>query len=186
MNMGQERHMQMAGGNGSNQLRQYAGQNARNQIRYNAGQNARIQIGQNVGQNQEEREINVNYIFMANLQQASTSGTHTDTTLIVDSDGSAEVHQYGNSYNNEIFYMFSEEEKYIELLKSTTDTYLEQHSDSNIIHEASYMDPSGGQVKQHQATIEETRTFYESLYNKLVNEVEKVNMVDRETRNVNE
>nr|GFC98400.1 hypothetical protein [Tanacetum cinerariifolium] len=30
MNMGQDRHMQMVGGNGGNQFRQYAGQNVRN------------------------------------------------------------------------------------------------------------------------------------------------------------
>nr|GFA30035.1 hypothetical protein [Tanacetum cinerariifolium] len=30
MNMGQDRQMQMVGGNGKNQFRQYAGQNARN------------------------------------------------------------------------------------------------------------------------------------------------------------
>ncbi|GJS16770.1 hypothetical protein Tco_0411242 [Tanacetum coccineum] len=37
MNMRQDRHMQMVGGNGGNQFRQYAGQNAGNQIGYNAG-----------------------------------------------------------------------------------------------------------------------------------------------------
>nr|GFC89670.1 hypothetical protein [Tanacetum cinerariifolium] len=35
MNMGQDRQMQMVGGNGGNQFRQYAGQNARNPAGYN-------------------------------------------------------------------------------------------------------------------------------------------------------
>nr|GEZ48614.1 hypothetical protein [Tanacetum cinerariifolium] len=35
MNMGQDRQMQMVGGNGGNQFRQYAGQNAGNSARYN-------------------------------------------------------------------------------------------------------------------------------------------------------
>nr|GFD09416.1 hypothetical protein [Tanacetum cinerariifolium] len=39
MNMGQDRHMQMIGGNGGNQFRQYAGQNARNLNGYNEVQN---------------------------------------------------------------------------------------------------------------------------------------------------
>nr|GFA14457.1 hypothetical protein [Tanacetum cinerariifolium] len=53
MNMGQDRQMQMVGGNGGNQFRQYAGQNARNpagyndvignQVNQNAVQNPRIQ-----------------------------------------------------------------------------------------------------------------------------------------------
>nr|GFC15776.1 hypothetical protein [Tanacetum cinerariifolium] len=56
MNMGQDRQMQMVGGNGGNQFRQYAGQNAgnpagyndviENQVNQNAVQNPRIQ---NVG-----------------------------------------------------------------------------------------------------------------------------------------
>nr|GEY12523.1 hypothetical protein [Tanacetum cinerariifolium] len=41
MNMGQDRQMQMVGGNGENQFRQYAGQNVRNLNGYNAVQNTR-------------------------------------------------------------------------------------------------------------------------------------------------
>nr|GEW71361.1 hypothetical protein [Tanacetum cinerariifolium] len=43
MNMGQDRQMQMIGGNGGNQFRQYAGQNAWNLNGYNAVQNVRNQ-----------------------------------------------------------------------------------------------------------------------------------------------
>ncbi|GKF29882.1 hypothetical protein Tco_0096224 [Tanacetum coccineum] len=39
MNMGQDRQMQMVGGNGGNQFRQYDGQNVGNQNGYNAIQN---------------------------------------------------------------------------------------------------------------------------------------------------
>nr|GEV68788.1 hypothetical protein [Tanacetum cinerariifolium] len=38
----------------------------------------------------EIKEVNANYILMANLQQASTSGTQTDKAPIYDTDGSAE------------------------------------------------------------------------------------------------
>nr|GEV81453.1 ribonuclease H-like domain-containing protein [Tanacetum cinerariifolium] len=47
MNMGQDRQMQMIGGNGGNQFRQYAGQNARNLNGYNEVQNVRNQVAQN-------------------------------------------------------------------------------------------------------------------------------------------
>nr|GFC65599.1 hypothetical protein [Tanacetum cinerariifolium] len=47
MNMGQDRQMQMVGGNGGNQVRQYAGQNAGNLNGYNAVQNVRNQVAQN-------------------------------------------------------------------------------------------------------------------------------------------
>nr|GEW19285.1 integrase, catalytic region, zinc finger, CCHC-type, peptidase aspartic, catalytic [Tanacetum cinerariifolium] len=39
----------------------------------------------------EIEEVNANYILMANLQQASTSGTQTDKAPVYDSDGSVEV-----------------------------------------------------------------------------------------------
>nr|GFC88605.1 hypothetical protein [Tanacetum cinerariifolium] len=38
----------------------------------------------------EIKEVNANCILMANLQQASTSGTRTDKALVYDSDESAE------------------------------------------------------------------------------------------------
>nr|GEZ74157.1 hypothetical protein [Tanacetum cinerariifolium] len=100
----------------------------------------------------EIKEINVNCILMANLQQASTSGTQTDKAPVYDSDGSAEVHDYDNFYNNEIFNMFTQEE---------------------------------GTVEQHLATVEETYAYFESLYNNLTIEVEKVNKINRKLRETN-
>ncbi|GKA52577.1 hypothetical protein Tco_0745892 [Tanacetum coccineum] len=47
MNMGQDRQIQMVGGNGRNQFRQYAGQNVGNKNRYNEVQNVRNQVIQN-------------------------------------------------------------------------------------------------------------------------------------------
>nr|GFC88323.1 hypothetical protein [Tanacetum cinerariifolium] len=47
MNMGQDRQMQMVGGNGGNQFRQYAGQNAGNLNGNNAVQNVENQIDKN-------------------------------------------------------------------------------------------------------------------------------------------
>nr|GFB47345.1 hypothetical protein [Tanacetum cinerariifolium] len=38
----------------------------------------------------EIEEVNANCILMTNLQQASSSGTQTDSTLVYDTDGSAE------------------------------------------------------------------------------------------------
>nr|GFA02202.1 hypothetical protein [Tanacetum cinerariifolium] len=64
----------------------------------------------------EIEEVNANCILMANLQQTSTSGTQTDKAPVYDSDGSSEVHNYENCYDNEIFNMFTQEEQYIELL----------------------------------------------------------------------
>nr|GEU90174.1 hypothetical protein [Tanacetum cinerariifolium] len=57
----------------------------------------------------EIKEVNANCILMANLQQASSSSTQTDSTPVYDTDGSAEVHE--NYDNNEIFNMFTQEEQ---------------------------------------------------------------------------
>ncbi|GJR09170.1 gag-pol polyprotein [Tanacetum coccineum] len=65
----------------------------------------------------EIEEVTANYILMANLQLASTSGTLTDKAPVYDSDRSSEVQHYGNCYNNEIFNMFTQEEQHTDLLK---------------------------------------------------------------------
>nr|GFA13195.1 hypothetical protein [Tanacetum cinerariifolium] len=57
----------------------------------------------------EIKEVNVNCILMANLQQASTSGTQTEKAPIYESEGSAEVLNYDNCYDNKIFNMFTQE-----------------------------------------------------------------------------
>ncbi|GJW84362.1 retrovirus-related pol polyprotein from transposon TNT 1-94 [Tanacetum coccineum] len=58
--------------------------------------------------------------------------------------------------------------------------------DNNVIPMDSSMDPSGGDLEQHPVTIKKNHDFYESLYNNLVIEVEKVIMVNHKTREVNE
>ncbi|GJR16839.1 hypothetical protein Tco_0965366 [Tanacetum coccineum] len=134
----------------------------------------------------EIKEVNANYILMANLQQTSTSGTHADKDPIYNSDGSAKVHQYENYYNNEIFNMFTQEEQYTELLESTTEPHLDQHNNSNVTHADSSMEHSGGIVEEHPATVEEIRAFFESLYNNLVIKVKKVNTVNHKIKEAND
>ncbi|GKA13710.1 hypothetical protein Tco_0693356, partial [Tanacetum coccineum] len=104
----------------------------------------------------EIEEVNANCILMGNLQQASTSGTQTDKAPVYDSDGSVEVHDYENCYNNEIFDMFTQEEQ-----------------------------TRGGTVEQHPLTVEETYAYFESLYNNLAIKVEKVNTINRKLRETN-
>nr|GFA24479.1 hypothetical protein [Tanacetum cinerariifolium] len=69
----------------------------------------------------EIEEVNANCILMANLQQASTSGTQTDNALVYDTDGSAEVHE--NYDDNEIFNKFTQEEQYNELLEPIPESH---------------------------------------------------------------
>nr|GEU42366.1 hypothetical protein [Tanacetum cinerariifolium] len=48
----------------------------------------------------EIEEVNANCILMANLQQASTSGTQTDKAPVYDSDGSAEHYTHSDSLHS--------------------------------------------------------------------------------------
>ncbi|GKC09427.1 hypothetical protein Tco_1001037 [Tanacetum coccineum] len=104
----------------------------------------------------EIEEVNANCILMANLQQASTSGTQTDKAPVYDSDGSAEVHNYDNCYDNEIFNMFTQEEQYTEILEPIPEPHQVQQND-NVISDISGVEQEGGSVDQHTETIEETR-----------------------------
>nr|GFD26563.1 hypothetical protein [Tanacetum cinerariifolium] len=83
----------------------------------------------------EIKEVNANCILMANLQQASSSGTQTDSTPVYDSDGSTEVHEHENYDNNEIFNMFTQEEQYTELLKPILEPQQVPQNDNNVISE---------------------------------------------------
>nr|GEU76263.1 hypothetical protein [Tanacetum cinerariifolium] len=163
MNMGQDRQILIAEDNGGNQFKEYAEQNAENQIGYNAGQIAgnRSENGNVVaaraesnGACEEIEEVNMNCTSTENLQQASTSGTHTDKALVYDSDGSAEVHQHENYSDNEIFNIFTQKEQYTNLLESTTEPHLVQQNDTNVFPAESSMDPNGGTIEQQPATIE--------------------------------
>ncbi|GKF25770.1 hypothetical protein Tco_0081664 [Tanacetum coccineum] len=120
----------------------------------------------------EIKEVNANCILMANLQQASTSGTQSDKAPVYDSDGSAEVHHYENCYNNDIFNMFTQEEQYTNLLKPIPDLHEVQHNDSNVISNVSSVEQGGGTIDQHPETVKETHAYFESLYNNLAIEVE--------------
>nr|GFC44152.1 hypothetical protein [Tanacetum cinerariifolium] len=192
--MGQDRQMQMIGGNGGNQFRQYAWQNVGNLNGYNAVQNVRNQTQLLIAQKEEAgiqlqveeydlmattadldeiEEVNANCILMANLQQASSSSTQTDSTPVYDSDGSAEVHE--NCDNNEIFNMFTQVEQYTELLEPIPEPL-------QVIYEVTGVEQDGEIVEQHSANFEETLALYESLYQNLAVEVEKVNSINRKLK----
>nr|GFB99937.1 hypothetical protein [Tanacetum cinerariifolium] len=110
----------------------------------------------------EIEEVNANCILMANLQQASTSGTQTDSAPVYDTDGSAEVHE--NYDDNEIFNMFTQEEQYTKLLEPIPELYQVPQNDNNVIFEDTSMEQGEETVEQHPANFEETRALYESLY----------------------
>nr|GFC35108.1 hypothetical protein [Tanacetum cinerariifolium] len=191
MNMGQDRQMQMIGGNGGNQCRQYAGQNVKNLNGYNAIQNVRNQVAhnprvQNIGNqnglNGVQGNGNQNQIGNGNLVAVRAEGNaarHNENQI------RSEVHEYENCYNNEIFNMFTQEEQYTELLEPIPETQQVPQNDNNVISEVTDMEQGGETLEQHPANFEETRTLYDSLYQNLAVKVEKVNSVNRKLKETN-
>nr|GFC45119.1 hypothetical protein [Tanacetum cinerariifolium] len=143
MNMGQDRQMQMIGGNGGNQFRQYAG----NLNGYNAVQNVRNQVAQN------PRVQNV----------GNQNG-------LIGVQGNGNQNQIGN---------------YTELLEPIPVPQQVPQNDNNVIYEVTDVEQEGETVEQHSANFEETRALYESLYQNLAFEVEKVNSVNRKLKETN-
>nr|GEX37778.1 hypothetical protein [Tanacetum cinerariifolium] len=146
MNLGQDRQMQMVRGNARAEGN-VTGNNA-NQIRcYNYRGLARIQLQAKefnlmaaATDLDEIEEVNANCILMANLQQESTSGTQTDKTPIYDSNGSTEVHNNDNCYDNEIFNMFTQEEQYTGLLEPIPELHQVPQNANNVISEVSIVE----------------------------------------------
>ncbi|GJU55233.1 hypothetical protein Tco_1228947 [Tanacetum coccineum] len=113
------------------------------------------------GAYEEIERVNANCTLKDNLQQALTSGTQTDKPPVYDSDESTK------------------------LLELIPEPHQVPQNDNNVISKVSSVEQSGGTVEQHPANPEETRFLYDSLYNNLEIEVEKVNSVNRKLRETN-
>ncbi|GJR86185.1 ribonuclease H-like domain-containing protein [Tanacetum coccineum] len=109
----------------------------------------------------------------------------TDIAPVYDSDGSAEVHHSESCYDNDIFNMFTQEDQYTGIFKPIPEPHRVQQNDSNVIFAVASVEQNGGIVEQNLATIEETRAYFESLYNNLSIDVEKVNSVNRKMKEIN-
>nr|GFD08785.1 hypothetical protein [Tanacetum cinerariifolium] len=114
---------------------------------------------------------------------ASTSGTQTNSAPVYDTDESAEVHE--NYDDNEIFNMFTQEKQYTELREPIPESHQVPQKNNDVISEDTSVEQGGETVKQHPANFEETRALYESLYQNLAIEVEKVNSVNRKLKETN-
>nr|GEZ39875.1 hypothetical protein [Tanacetum cinerariifolium] len=160
-----------------------AGQNG-NQIRcYNCRGVEEYDLMAAAADLDEIEEVNANCILMANLQQASTSGTQTDSAPVYDTDISAEV--YENCDYNEIFNMFTQEEQYTELLEPIPESHQVPQNNNDVISENTSVEQGEETVEQHPENFEETHALYESLYQNLTIEVEKVNSVNRKLKETN-
>ncbi|GJR52282.1 hypothetical protein Tco_1402803 [Tanacetum coccineum] len=134
---------------------------------HNANQNGNVNVvaeraeGNEAGDIDKIEKVNAKCILMANLKQALTSGTQTDKAPVYNSDGS------------------------VELFEPITKPHPVQQNTSNVIIAEPNREHNGGTVEQHPATVEETRAYFESLYNNLVTKVEKFNMINCKMKEIN-
>nr|GEX52083.1 hypothetical protein [Tanacetum cinerariifolium] len=196
MNMGQDRQMQMGRGNDENQFRQYAGQNAGNptgyndvignQVIQNAVQNPRVQNvvraeGNAAGQNR-------NQIRCYNCRGVGHYARNYTLSIMqmIGGNGGNQLRQYvGQNTGNLAGYNDVIGNQYTELLEPISESHQVPQNDNDVISEDTSVEQGGETVKQHPANFKETRALYESLYQNLENEVEKVNSVNRKLKETN-
>ncbi|GJT60911.1 hypothetical protein Tco_1004444 [Tanacetum coccineum] len=77
------------------------------------------------------------------------------------------------------------EEQYTKIIEPIPEPHQVPQNDSNAVFEVSSVEQGGGTIEQHPANVEETRVLYDSLYNNLATEVEKVNSDNRKLRETN-
>ncbi|PWA89320.1 hypothetical protein CTI12_AA112170 [Artemisia annua] len=134
---------------------------------------------------EEQEDIDANYIFMANLQEAKYD-TDSDTPPVYDTNAISEVPLFNTCNNNAIFDMSPHEEQHSETSAPTYYIYMDTPSSSNIDSATPDMNHSGGPVSQHAENDEETRALFDSLLNNCSIEIEKVKKVNREVKAANE
>ncbi|GKA21259.1 hypothetical protein Tco_0701248 [Tanacetum coccineum] len=158
--------------------------NLKNQVVQNVVQNLGVQnVGNQNGLIVVPRIANQNPNGNGNVAAAQAEGNATGNNS--NQIRLVEVHNYDNCYDNEIFNIFTQEEQYTELLEPIPEPHQVQLNDSNVISKVSSMEQDGGIVDQHPATIEETSAYFESLYNNLAIEVEKVNSGNHKMKETN-
>ncbi|GJX97676.1 retrovirus-related pol polyprotein from transposon TNT 1-94 [Tanacetum coccineum] len=204
MNIGQDRQMQMVGGNGGNQI---ANQNPNRNGNVVAARDEGNAIGNNGNQIRcyncrglghlarnctvRPRRRDVAYLqtqlLIAQKEEAGIQLQAEEFDLMaatVDLDEIEEVNANCILMAN-LQLASTSEEQYTELLEPIPEPHQVPQNDSNAVSEVSSVEQGGGTVEQHPANVEETRVLYDSLYNNLATEVEKVNSVNRKLRETN-
>nr|GEY72301.1 hypothetical protein [Tanacetum cinerariifolium] len=148
INMGQDRQIHMVGGNGGNQFRQYAGQNAENPAGYNDV------IGNQIG----------NGNLMAARAEGNAAGQNGNQIRCYNCRG------VGHYARNCTIRPKRKDADYLQ-----TQLLIAQKEEAGIQLQAEDVEQSGETVEQHPVNFEKTRALYDSLYQNLATEVEKVN-----------
>ncbi|GJS27569.1 hypothetical protein Tco_0488189 [Tanacetum coccineum] len=151
--------------NVGNQFRPNKVQNVRNHVVLNAVQNPGVQ---NVG--------NQNGLSVV---QGITNQHGNGNVIAARAEGNSNGNNGNHIRNN---YDCSNK---VNLLHASTSGISLTKLSSMIHMDQLSVEQSGGTVEQHPVNVEETRVLYDSLYNNLAIEVERVNLVNRKLRETN-
>nr|GEW02321.1 hypothetical protein [Tanacetum cinerariifolium] len=163
-------------------------QNVRNQV----AQNPRVQnVGDQNGLNGVSGNANLNgngnLLLIAQKEEAGIQLQSEEFDLMaaaVDLDEIEEVNANCILMANPQQALTSEEQ-YTELLEPIPEPHQVPHNDKSIISDITSVEQSGETVEQHPGNFEETRALYDSLYQNLAIEVDKVNLVNRKLKETN-
>nr|GEZ13766.1 hypothetical protein [Tanacetum cinerariifolium] len=192
MNMGQDWQMQMVGGNGINYFRQYVGQNAWNLIGYNDVQNIRNQIGNGnlVAAHAEGNAAgqNGNQIRCYNYRGKEEAGIQLQAEEYDLMAAAADLDKIKEVNANCILMANLQQASTSATQTDNAPVYDldgSAENDNNGISEDTSVEQGGETVEQQPVNFEATRALYESLYQNLAIEVEKVNSVNHMLKETN-
>nr|GEW06495.1 reverse transcriptase domain-containing protein [Tanacetum cinerariifolium] len=174
------------------------------QVIQNAVQNLRVQnVGNQNGLNGVQRNGNQNQIGNGNLVAAHAEGNAAGKNgnqiryyncrgvekydlmaAAADLDEIEEVNANCILMAN-LQQASTSEEQYTELLEPIPESHQVPQNDNDVISEDTSVEQGGETVEQHPANFEKSHALYESLYQNLAIEVEKVNSVNRKLKETN-
>nr|GEX60623.1 hypothetical protein [Tanacetum cinerariifolium] len=179
MNMGQDRQMQMVGGN--------ANQNLNGNGNLVAARTEGNAAGHKGNQIKCYNCRGVGY-FARNctVRPRRRDAAYLQTQLLIGQKEEPRIQLQAEEFDlmaaaSDLY----EIKEYTELLKPIPESYQVSQNDNNVISEDSSVEQSGGSVEQHPANVKETRALYDSLYQNLAIEVEKVDTVNCKLKETN-
>nr|GEZ64151.1 hypothetical protein [Tanacetum cinerariifolium] len=144
-------------------------------VNQNAVQNPRVQnVGNQNGLISVQRNGNQNQIRNGNLVAARAEGN-------VAGENGNQIRRY----NCRGVDHYARNCTYTELLEPIPESHQVPQNDNDVISKDTSVEQGGETVEQHPANFEETRALYESLYQNLAIEVEKVNSINRKLKETN-
>nr|GEV41821.1 hypothetical protein [Tanacetum cinerariifolium] len=213
MNMGQDRQMQMVDqnpkvqnirnyygligvqGNGNqNQIgngnlvaaraeRNAAGQNGNQRRRYNCRGVGHYARNCTVRPRRRDAAYLQTQLLIAQKEEAGIQLQEEEYDLMA---AAADLDEIEKVNENCILMICSKHQpRYTELLEPILEPLQVPQNDNDVTSEVTSMEQGGEIVEQHPANFEETRALYDSLYQNLAIEVEKVNSVNRKLKETN-